>query len=1421
MAGLIAKLFSSRQAVPWPGSLDEAYVYLSSDNDDIILLGMEYLDNIMDENVNSGGLPSARSFGLVCEKGLRSDKIRVRVLSYTFFEKVYKVRPVCIREIRNSIAKDMVSSEEAQVVSAALSLLNRFSTPDLVQFVCSMQGSECLRKGIVTRDPDARGAVLHGVGTVLPRVWNYIDSSSGGLDGLFCRSLSTDAQEQCDWTADEIPRIKDHFEDLCKEVYACSAGGLVGEATGSDPSTGNKVTLRESRQSFEGACSALLQVLLHQNLRRYGVSAAAKIDALLGGVTQHAVERPSSVSAHHGVHLSLVHHATASRFDRFLQVFLHISIAYFPGLVSRTVPAPAKSEGQGGRGGDGTVCGRTQFPAADYLCYRFLSQLLICIVHEAGVTAPVAVLVAVVKERYRFGDEAEEEGGDSVLGPHKSNTRPSLTSLVSMWAPHLVEMLEREDLSLGDEALSALATDLLELLRSPCAGNRHARATLAQRACLSLLQRLEAYKKSSTRAFVVMLGLLEAALALRHASVEATAKPQHECERALQLVCSLERPNVAVARLAAEMYRILFIHAPEVASSSSFKVDDASDSALIAGLRVGAALVASDRSPSGALPLGDKCTALMVLLERTLTKSSVALAWVGAARILCCKLPKMSANAGKSATVERVLGLLAKAVLRIRHCEVSGSAASSALLSLVSSEGAIIASSYQYHYPAVDTLVAEVPAWVAEELAGGGEHRSRKAGGVVHGQSQRIPIFGSNPRGQKEIRLVPSKRQLAATVAAFHWTVRLGSKAANAGDPESAKQLLEVALSTQDALKACMKKRDLHPLLAEACGRALRGMGAALGADFLEGTQLGAGVGETEEGEGVHDFSLSCRGALSDDRGMAARVPPVVVPLPSPPRLQAQVELAEPTEGAVPLASAMDATLWAQAADEPAIRSSVQSNSQLSFIELLALSDDVAGFISTSSKDEAVDEALSRELDCVPEMVTDLHFRQLSGGADLLTVLACCRYCHETAYAMIHIRVINSSGFKIPAFRIELSQAVEEEASELLSTMSWTKEEVGLAPSRGGPSDKAHREGGTPDSFSIKSGNGKGASIVDSQSPVFEYMQNGGRADHLFRLPVRGARCTAAVVHLTFLDLLEEANGTAPSLFDSGALKASYGSTTTIPYGMAVLPTCALLEPYHCGLFTLLTGPGRRDRASLWASPQDTARRQLASQALAQDISPGVPLSVFTALWSSLAAYSTFPSVLPVRTPLLAYGETVALSPDIGRDTASLGVSQLVDQASRLVAAGVGGAALPGANYISSAARVAYPHAASGVSAPTEHGALAHERLGWALQSPWGDVVAVVVRVWTLSHKDSRGYQEGICRVFAEAEVRANNPAVLASLSASADELDALLAALSGDVLSLDRDVGEKELSVSGELHNAKLGGWPETASFEAETDGI
>ena len=181
----------------------------------------------------------------------------------------------------------------------------------------------------------------------------------------------------------------------------------------------------------------------------------------------------------------------------------------------------------------------------------------------------------------------------------------------------------------------------------------------------------------------------------------------------------------------------------------------------------------------------------------------------------------------------------------------------------------------------------------------------------------------------------------------------------------------------------------------------------------------------------------------------------------------------------------------------------------------------------------------------------------------------------------------------------------------------------------------------------------------------------------------------------------------------------------------------------------------------------------------------------------------------------------MALHPDMGSNTASLSLLKIVDQATRLVAAGVGGAALRGSNYISNAARVAYPLDAFEESVPTEHGALAHEKLGWALQSRWGDVVAVVVRGWRFLKKDSGGEGGGCtCRMFAEAEIRANNPEVLASLSASADELDALLAALSGNVLSLDRDVGEMELSVSDELHSAKLGLWAESASYESYRNG-
>ena len=157
----------------------------------------------------------------------------------------------------------------------------------------------------------------------------------------------------------------------------------------------------------------------------------------------------------------MLYHATASRFDDFLQIFLHVAVANFPGLVSRAVPVAAPSDEDSS---DSTT--------ATYACYRFLSQVLVCVIHEAGAMAPdqgaSLMLVATVKEKFRFGDEEEEEEGGSVLGPHKSNTKPTLASLVSLWTPLLVERLEgevsAENSDADDEMLSSLAIDLLELL---------------------------------------------------------------------------------------------------------------------------------------------------------------------------------------------------------------------------------------------------------------------------------------------------------------------------------------------------------------------------------------------------------------------------------------------------------------------------------------------------------------------------------------------------------------------------------------------------------------------------------------------------------------------------------------------------------------------------------------------------------------------------------------------------------------------------------------------------------------------------------------------------------------------------------------------------------------------------------------------
>jgi hypothetical protein len=265
------------------------------------------------------------------------------------------------------------------------------------------------------------------------------------------------------------------------------------------------------------------------------------------------------------------------------------------------------------------------------------------------------------------------------------------------------------------------------------------------------------------------------------------------------------------------------------------------------------------------------------------------------------------------------------------------------------------------------------------------------------------------------------------------------------------------------------------------------------------------------------------------------------------------------------------------------------------------------------------------------------------------------------------------------------------------------------------------------------------------------------------------------------------------------------------------LPMAAMMMPYGGGMFCQFSRPAWHNRHMLWRRPRQAALRLLPSIAIGNHsnddggASCGVPAAVFEQLWQTHTAHTTVPARIPLCSPLGTCGQQQY---HICHSEVRPSLLQLVNQATALVEAGAGGAALPGATYISAAARVALdaiqpaPAAAfnddgsndrarpadANISAPA---ALSLERMAWALQTPSGATLCILVTAWEVSDQaagaaggnnnpqTAAGAAGSSSRLHVEAELRASEPALLAAASTD-DNLTGLLAAVSGDVLGVD-----------------------------------
>jgi hypothetical protein len=354
------------------------------------------------------------------------------------------------------------------------------------------------------------------------------------------------------------------------------------------------------------------------------------------------------------------------------------------------------------------------------------------------------------------------------------------------------------------------------------------------------------------------------------------------------------------------------------------------------------------------------------------------------------------------------------------------------------------------------------------------------------------------------------------------------------------------------------------------------------------------------------------------------------------------------------------------------------------------------------------------------------------------------------------------------------------------------------------------------------------ATTPDLVSPLFGYMDGGAVADWDFNVPCFSASSSSrgagiAPVHikirLVFPDLMEESNGDAPSLLSTHTHsppphqqqadfrhRAVFGSCSTMSIAPLTLPMAAMLAPYGGGMFCQFSRPAWHDRHVLWRHPQKTALRMLPSIAIGGNhgnnsdrASYGVPAAVFEQLWQTHTAHTTVPARIPLCSPLGTYGQE---QDHICHSEVRPSLLLLVNQATALVEAGAGGAALPGATYISAAARVALdaiqPAAASNDDGSNGHAdqadanlsapaVLSLERMAWALQTPSGATLCILVTAWEVSDPaaGAAGSSGSRSRAHVEAELRASEPGLLAAASTD-DNLTGLLAAVSGDVLGVD-----------------------------------
>ena len=173
-------------------------------------------------------LPTIELISVLCEDGISSDNHHVRTMAFKCIKCIYKRRVSRWEDIRQAIISELNDCEELDPLVAAVELFRELPDREFTVFVMSSDVMAALKSSCTTNDMKAhvRTFAIESTGHILLRAWKLVESKLN-VEGCSSYESTTEAK-----------RAVEDFRDFVIDIFKGFALGILGKAPGLDPNKG-------------------------------------------------------------------------------------------------------------------------------------------------------------------------------------------------------------------------------------------------------------------------------------------------------------------------------------------------------------------------------------------------------------------------------------------------------------------------------------------------------------------------------------------------------------------------------------------------------------------------------------------------------------------------------------------------------------------------------------------------------------------------------------------------------------------------------------------------------------------------------------------------------------------------------------------------------------------------------------------------------------------------------------------------------------------------------------------------------------------------------------------------------------------------------------------------------------------------------